>query len=77
MITIPATTPNIGEMLSNQHAIKNREALHQLFTAIRFVLRGDGYEKDGNFTQLLLIKTELDPNLETKRKYIYKSGHSK
>ena len=63
MITNSATTPNIGEMLSNQHAIskgKNREALHQIFTAIRFLcrhglaLRGDGCEKDGNFTQLLL-----------------------
>ena len=73
MITIPATTPNIGEMLSNQHAIskgKNREALHQIFTAIRFLcrqglaLRGDGCEKDGNFTQLLLMKAELDANLQ-------------
>ena len=73
MITIPATTPNIGEMLSNQHSTskgRNREALHQIFTAIRFLcrqglaLRGDGCEKDGNFTQLLLLKAELDPNLQ-------------
>ena len=73
MITIPATTPNIGEMLSNQHAIskgKKRETLHQIFTAMRFLcrqghaLQGDGCEKDGNFTQLLLMKAELDPNLQ-------------
>ena len=68
---IPQPTPNIGETLSSQHAIswgKNREAL--IFTAIRFLrrqgfaLRGDGYETDGNFTQLLLMKAELDPNLQ-------------
>ena len=77
MITIPATTPNIGEMLSNQHSTskgRNREALHQIFTAIRFLcrqglaLRGDGCEKDGNFTQLLLLKAELDPNQQESMK---------
>ena len=70
IIYIPEPTPNIGEMLSSQHAIskgKNRETL--IFTAIRFLcrqgfaLRGDGCEKYGNFTQLLLMKAELDPNL--------------
>jgi len=69
MITISATTQNIGEMLSNQHAIskgKNKEALHQILTAIRFLCRqglakrGDGCEKDGIFTQLLLMIAELD-----------------
>ena len=73
IINIPATTKNIGELLSQQHAIskeQNREALYQIFVSIKFLcrqglaLRGDGCEKDGNFQQLLLMKSELDANLK-------------
>ncbi len=42
MITTPATSPNIGEILSSQHAIskgKNIEALHQIFSSIKFLCR--------------------------------------
>lgn len=72
MITLPATTRDIGEQLSHQHAIqkeKNRDALYQIFSSVKYLcrqglsLRGDGNEKDGNFIQLLLTKAEEDKNL--------------
>ena len=71
MITLPNTTRNIGEQLSEQHSTqkkKNREALHSIMSAIRYLgrqglaLRGNGVEKDGNFRQLQM-KAERDPNL--------------
>lgn len=63
---------HIGEQLSRQHAIqkiRNRDALYQIISSIRFLsrqglaLRGDGCERDGNLTQLLLMKAESDPSL--------------
>lgn len=72
MITLPATTRNVGEQLSQQHASnkdKNRDALHQIFTSIKFLcrqglaLRGDGCESDSNFKVLLSILAEIDQNL--------------
>ena len=72
MVTLPATTRNIGELLSVQHAeqkAKNREALYQIVSSIRFLsrqglaMRGDKDEADGNLKQLLRMKSEEDPNL--------------
>ena len=68
MITLPATTINIGELLSNIQKMKNRDALHEIMSSIRFLcrqglaLRGDN--EDGNLTQLLLMRAESDPNLK-------------
>jgi len=61
MITLPATTCNVSELLSKQHAIqkiKNRDALFEIMSSIKYLcrqglaLRGDN--EDGNLTQLLL-----------------------
>ncbi len=71
MITLPATTCNVSELLSKQHAIqkiKNRDALFEIMSSIKYLcrqglaLRGDN--EDGNLTQLLLMKAESDPNLK-------------
>jgi hypothetical protein len=72
IVTLPSTTRDIGEQLSQQHAaqkLKNRQALYQILSLIRFLgrqglaVRGDGNESDGNFQQLLRMKAEDDPNL--------------
>ena len=69
---LPATTRDIGEQLSHQHAaqkVNNRQALLQIVSSIRFLsrqglaMRGDGDESDGNLNQLLRMKAEGDPNL--------------
>lgn len=71
MISLPQTTQNIGELLSQQNAIqkkKNRDALLSIIKAIKFLcrqglaLRGGGDGFDGNLHQLLLMKAE-DSNL--------------
>ena len=55
MITIPATTRNIGEQLSQEYAsqlMQSRQALHEIISSVRFLcrqglpLRGDGDEKE-------------------------------
>ena len=72
IVTLPLTTRDIGEQLSQQHAAQklyNRQALYQIISSVRFLvrhglpLRGDGNESDGNFHQLLLMKAEEDHNL--------------
>ena len=85
MITLPATTRDIGEQLSHQHAIqkeKNRDALYQIFSSVKYLgrqglaLRGDGNEKDGNLIQLLLMKAKQDKNLSQwmkRKKDVYTS----
>ncbi len=71
MITLPATTCNVSELLSKQHAIqkiKNIDALLEIMSSRKYLgrqglaLRGDN--EDGNLTQLLLMKAESDPNLK-------------
>jgi len=70
MIRIPATTKDIGEQLSQQHAKEkeeNRKMFLKILSSIRYLarqglpLRGDGDEQDGNFLQLLKLKGEDDP----------------
>ena len=85
VITLPSITPDVGEMLSQQHAsqkVMNRQALHQILSAVRFLgrqglaMRGDGTELDGNFRQLLLLKADLDENLKEwlkRRENVYTS----
>jgi len=64
VITVPQTCLDVGVMLSKTHAsekFKNREYVFQVFHNIHFLarqgiaLRGDGDEKDSNFTQLLML----------------------
>lgn len=62
IITLPATTRDVSEMLSSAKAKErelNRECLLKVFRCIQFLakqglpLRGDGFgEEDGNFTQV-------------------------
>ncbi len=74
VVTLPATTRDVGELLSQQFAtqkVNNRDALYQIFKCIRFLcrqglaLRGCGDEFDGNLRQLLYHKVEDDANLES------------
>ncbi len=71
IITLPATTVNIGEQLSREHAKEkevSRDMLLEIISSIRYLgrqglaLRGDG-EEDGNFMQILKVKAEDDPRL--------------
>ena len=85
MIVLPQTTKNIGELMSQQHAIqkrKNRDALLCIIRSIKFLcrqglaLRGGGDGLDGNLHQLLLMKAEQDPNLAEwlqRKEYVYTS----
>lgn len=72
VITLPATTKDIGEQLVQQHAKEkecNRRMLLKIMSSIRYLaqqglaLRGDGDEEDGNFLQLLKLKGEDDPGM--------------
>ena len=72
MVALPSTTKDIGEQLSQQHAAqkgKSRSALLQISSVLRFLarqglaIRGDRVEKDSNFSQLLSVKSQEDPNL--------------
>ena len=60
MITLPATTCNVSELLSKQHAIqkiKNRDPLFEIMSFIKYLcmqglaLRGDN--EDGNLTSVV------------------------
>lgn len=72
LITLPATTKDIGEQLVQQHA-KERECNQRMWlkiiSSIRYLARqglaprGNGDEEDGNFFQLLKLKGEDDPGL--------------
>ena len=62
MITLPGTTRDVDEHLSQQHASDkeiNRDPLYKIFMSIEFLcrqglaLQGDGCESDGNFKVLL------------------------
>ncbi len=68
-ITLPATTMDVAELLSQQHSKEkevNRKMLLEILSSIRYLarqglaLRGDGDEQDGNFLQLLKLKGEDD-----------------
>ena len=72
MITLQSTTKDIGEQLSNLHAadkMKNSKVLLQIISVITFLcrqgvaLRGTNDETDSNFSQLLSMKANDDPNL--------------
>ena len=71
-ITLPATTKDVAEQLSQQHSKEkeeNREMLLKILSSIRYLarqglpLRGDGDEQDGNFLQLLKLRGEDDSKM--------------
>lgn len=73
MVTLPSTIHDIGEQLSQQHALqklRNRQALYQILSSIKFLcrqgiaLRGDGNESDGNFQRLLRMKADISPDIQ-------------
>lgn len=72
VLVIPSTCKDCGDMLSGQHAIEkaiNRKMLLTILSSIRYLarqglpLRGDGNEDDGNFIQLLKLRSDDDPSL--------------
>ena len=72
MVVLPSTTKDIGKQLSQQHAAqkeKSRSVLLQISSVLRFLaqqglaIRGDRDEKDSNFSQMLSVKSQEDPNL--------------
>lgn len=71
MFTLPATTANVGEMLSQGHArerLANRDYLLKLFQNIQFLsrqglaLRGHD-EQSSNFIQLLHLRSIDDSKI--------------
>ena len=69
VLMLPATTPDIGEMLLStlaQEKATNRHCLLKVMSSLRFLARqGCGIgrhddEKDGNFYQLLTLRGEDD-----------------
>ena len=72
IVTLPATVHDVGEMISQQHAMekdKNRKVFLHILSSIRFLarqglpLRGDKDEGDSNFMQMLQLKAEDNPSI--------------
>ena len=70
MVTLPSTTPDIGELLSKQHAavkLNSQHCLFQIMLCVRFMglaFRGDEDETISNFKQIVNMKAEDDPALK-------------
>ena len=69
VLTLPATTKDVGELLSSAHAHEkavNRHCLVKVISTLRFLarqgcpIRGHDDETDGNFYQLLKLRGEED-----------------
>ena len=85
MITLPATTADVGELISSNHQRdkqQNSTILMKVLCSIRFLarqgmaLRGDGSEEDGNYLQLLQLLSSRDPLVAgwlQKKRYRYTS----
>ena len=67
IVTLPATTRDVCELLSGMHAqeqIENRQCFLKILSNLRFVacqgcaIRGHGDETDGNFYQLVKLHGE-------------------
>ena len=74
MVTIPSSCPDVGEMLSKQHAKEkwdNRQCFLKILSNVRFLsrqglaFRSDGSEINSNFMQLLKLRGSEDPRIET------------
>jgi hypothetical protein len=73
VVTLPATCPDVGEMLSREMADQtrdNRECLLKVLSNLWFLarqglpLRGDGTETDSNFVQVLKLRGQDDSRIE-------------
>ena len=68
-ITLPATTRNVAEQQQVKEKELNRIMLMKIISSViwlarqRLPLRGDGYEEDGNFLQLLRLQGTDDDKL--------------
>lgn len=68
-ITLPSTTKDVAEQLSDQHALQKANNRDQILRCILLLchqglpVRGDKEEVDGNLKQLLQFKAESDTNL--------------
>ena len=69
MLTLPSTTPDIGEMLSSSLArekVNNRHCLLKVMSSLKYLarqgisVRGRDDKKAGNFFQLLMLRSEDD-----------------
>ncbi len=69
VVTLPATTRNIGEQLCRQYSeqlLERRQCLLKILSCIRYLgrqglpLRGRGTEEDSNYIQLLRLRGEDD-----------------
>ena len=69
LLKLPASTRDVGELLSSAHAQEkavNRHCLLKIISTLRFLarqgcaIRGHGDESDGNFHQLLKLRGEED-----------------
>ena len=72
IFTLPNTTQDIGETLSQRHKqehVVNRRCFLKILSSMRFLtrqglpLRGDGNEADSNFLQLLRLRGEDSPEM--------------
>ena len=72
IITLPATTSDVGEMLSKAHGqekSENRQVLLAILSNLRFLtrqacaIRGDGEESNSNFMQLFKLRGEDNPKV--------------
>ena len=72
MLTLPATTPNVSEILSSTLAKEkgtNRHCLLKVLSSLRFLarqgcgIRGHDDDKEGNCQQLFLLLAEDDPKV--------------
>jgi len=72
IVTLPATTSDIGEMLCKAHSqekYENRPVLLKILSNLRFLarqacaIRGDGDEADSNFMQLFKLRGEDNPKI--------------
>ena len=72
VVTLPATTKDVGESLSEAHEgekVIARQNLLKILSNLRFLarqtqaLRDHGDEEDSNFTQLIYLRAEQDPSL--------------
>ncbi|XP_062517927.1 zinc finger MYM-type protein 1-like [Corticium candelabrum] len=85
LVTLSATTRDVGEHVSHEHAVQkvnNQQALLQVLSSVRFLgrqglaFRGDEDKSDGNLQQLLFLQSEKDPNLAhwlKRKKNVYTS----
>ena len=71
VLTLPATTPDIAEMLSSTLAREkeaNRHCLFKVMSSLKFLARQGiamrGHDdRDGNFYQLVTLRGEDDPKV--------------